>query len=60
MLSWSKERIDNLVTCLVEWKEAKRIAYNVQVTRSNEGLKQIHVEDNNGNFKFPKLVKESW
>ena len=50
MLSWSKERIDNLVTCLVEWKEAKRIAHNVQVTWSNESLKQIHVEDNNGNF----------
>ena len=29
VLSSSKERIDNLVTCLVELKEAKRRAYNV-------------------------------
>ena len=54
VLSSSKERIDNLVACLAEWKEAKRRAYNVQVTRSKEGLKQSHVEDNNGNFKFPR------
>ena len=60
VLSSSKERIDNLVTCLVEWKEAKRRAYNVQFTISKEGLKQTHVEDNNGSFKLPKLVKESW
>ena len=46
VLSSSKERIDNLVACLVECKEAKRRAYNVQV--------------NNWNFKLPKLVKETW
>lgn len=37
VFSSSKERIDNLIACLVEWKEAKRRAYNAQVTRSKEG-----------------------
>ena len=31
----------------------------VQVTKSKKVLKQNHVGDNNGNFKFPKLVKET-
>ena len=63
VLSSSKERIDNLVTCLEwkeEWKEAKRRADNVQVISSKEGLRQSHAEDNNKNFKCPKLVRETW
>ena len=31
----------------------------MQVTRSKEVLKQSHAEDSNGNFKLPKLVKET-
>ena len=58
VFSSSKERIDNLVACLVEWKEAKLRAYNVQVTRSKEGLKQSHVEDNNGNSSFQSWLKK--
>ena len=63
VLSLSKERIDNLVACLEwkeGWKEAKRRADNAQVTSSKEGLRQSHAEDNNKNFKCPKLVRETW
>ena len=62
VLSSSKERIDNLVACLVQWKEAKRRAYNVQVTRSKEGLKwkTTTMGFQQWDFKLAKLVKETW
>ena len=54
-MSSNKERIDNLVMELVEWKEAKRKAYTEQASRSD--LKNVTKKNM---VKLPKLVEETW
>ena len=55
VLSSNKEKIDNLVMELVEWKEAKWKAYTVQTSRSD--LQNVTKKNM---VKLPKLVKETW